>query len=283
MANDNQSKNGKARRFRVTLVDGVSHERLWSLRFTRSNFILAAVLTVVILIVIMFSIVAFTPLRTFIPGYPDAYSKRQAIQNAMRIDSLETRILQWELYTENLRKVVAGEAPIRLDSLILQQEAERAAAGDSAYLASRDSALRAEVARQEQFDVSGKQRSLPIEAMFFYTPVKGVISEGYDVSHPYLDITAPAGTAVMSVLDGTVIYTGWEEDKGYTVVVQHDGDIVSVYSDNQKILRRTGDSVRAGTPVALVGSSGSLVKGDHLHLELWYKGASVDPAEYIKF
>ena len=117
MASDNTHPK-KTRSYRVSLVDAQSHERLWSLRFTRTSAIIAGVSAAVVVILGLFSLIAFTPIRTFIPGYPDAHTKRQAIQNAMRIDSLETKLVQWELYTENLRRVVAGEQPIRLDSLI---------------------------------------------------------------------------------------------------------------------------------------------------------------------
>ena len=179
--------------------------------------------------------------------------------------------------------MVAGEEPLLLDKLILdRQEAGREA--DSLFLTVRDSLLRARVADAEQFDVSGPRRNLPIEAMAFYTPLKGVISEGFDRTlHPYVDVTAPAGTAVMAVLDGTVVFAGWEEADGYTLAIQHRGDIISVYKHNEKLLKKAGDSVKAGTPVAQVGASGSLTKGNHLRLELWYAGEPVDPAAYLSF
>ena len=280
MANDN---NRKARKYRLALTDGISHERLWSVVFTRPYFIIAAVSLGVLLLVLFFLLIAFTPLRTFIPGYPGAQARRQAVQNAIRIDSLETQILQWELYTENLKKVVAGEEPLLLDSLILRRQAE-AAVTDPAFLARRDSLLRVRVAEAEQFEVSGPRRELPIEARSFYTPLKGVVSQGFDRTlHPYVDVTAPTGTAVMAVLDGTVVFAGWEEADGYTLAIQHKGDILSVYKHNEKLLHKAGESVKAGTPVALVGSSGSLTKGDHLRFELWYAGEAVDPAAFINF
>ena len=280
MAIDN---NKKIRKYRLALIDGISHERLWSIVFTRPAFIIAAVSLGVLLLVIFFLLIGFTPLRTFIPGYPDARARRQAVQNAIRIDSLETQILQWELYTENLRKVVAGEEPLLLDSLILRQQAQ-GLSGDSAYLARRDSLLRSRVAEAERFEVSGPRRELPIEALSFYTPLKGVVSQGFDRTlHPYVDVTAPTGTAVMAVLDGTVVFAGWEEADGYTLAIQHKGDILSVYKHNEKLLKKAGETVKAGTPVALVGSSGSLTKGDHLRFELWYAGEAVDPAAYINF
>jgi len=152
------------------------------------------------------------------------------------------------------------------------------------FLARRDSLLRARVTEAEQFEVSGPRRDLPIEALSFYTPLKGVVSQGFDRTlHPWVDVTAPTGTAVMAVLDGTVVFAGWEEADGYTLAIQHRGDILSVYKRNEKLLKKAGDVVKAGTPVALVGSSGSLTKGDHLRFELWYAGEAVDPAAYISF
>lgn len=278
---DNKDK--KTRNFRLSMIDAVSHERLWSLRFSRRGAIIAAISAAVVLIGLIFSIIAFTPIRTFIPGYPDARTRRQAVQNARRVDSLETRILQWELYTENLRRVVTGRAPIRLDSLILQNQASREAV-DSVYLAMRDSALRADVAAEEQFYVSGEARNLPIEAQAFFPPVRGVVSNPFDRAlHPYLDITAPAGEVVTAVLDGTVIFSSRDDDNGYTLAIQHKGDIISFYKHNQKLLRKPGDAVKAGAPVALVGSSESLTSGDHLRFELWYDGEPVDPTLYITF
>ena len=276
-------KNRTSRKYRAALTDAVSHERLWSVVFTRPAFIIVVVSTAVLLLLIFFLLIAFTPLRTFIPGYPDAQARRQAVQNAIRIDSLETQILQWELYTEDLKRVIAGEEPLLLDELIQdRQEADREV--DSLFLSRRDSLLRVRVSEAEQFDVSGPRRNLPIEALSFYTPLKGVVSQGFDRTlHPYVDITAPTGTAVMAVLDGTVVFAGWEEADGYTLAIQHQGDILSVYKHNEKLLKKAGERVKAGTPVALVGSSGSLTKGDHLRFELWYEGEAVDPTAYISF
>ncbi|MBP3202460.1 MAG: M23 family metallopeptidase [Bacteroidales bacterium] len=279
---DKQDK--KPRIFRLSLVEAVTHERLWSLRFSKTAFIVAAVSAAVVVVLGIYSLIAFTPIRTFIPGYPDAKTRRQAVQNALRIDSLETRILQWELYTENLRRVVAGEEPLRMDSLILGSRTSRERA-DAAFLAVRDSLLRADVLAEEQFEVgSTPRRNLPIEALSFFTPVSGVVSRGYDEAlHPWMDISAPAGTPVMSVLDGTVVSTGWDQESGYTMVLQHSGDLLSIYQNLEKLLRKTGDSVKSGAPVGVLATSSSLTKGDHLHFELWYEGKSVNPSLYIKF
>jgi len=275
----------KSRNFRLSMVDAGSHERIWSLRFSQSAMIAAIVSAVVIVVVGLYCLIAYTPIRTFIPGYPDAYSRRQALQNAQRIDSLQTRIMQWELYSENLRRVMAGEAPIKLDTLVLGARGS-AEIPSAQFLSLRDSILREDVAAREQFGVSSSApaRNLPLEAQSFFLPIKGVVSNPFDAAvHPWTDITAPAGTMVMSVLDGTVVFTAWDQDTGYALAIQHKGDILSIYKNNQKLLHKSGDKVKAGTPVALVASSPSLTKGDHLHFELWYNGEPVNPADYISF
>ncbi len=279
------NKDNRPSKFRLAVIDDRTHKHLFNLHFTRTGFFVGLVSVLVVLTALIYSLVAFTPLRTFIPGYPDAHSKRAAIQNAMRIDSLENVIYRWELYSENLRRVVDGEEPLKIDSIINARSSRQVPQEELEELALKDSLLRQHVKDEEQFGISDRdKRNLPIEGLHFFTPLKGVVSQGYDPAiHPFVDITAPAGSVVKATLDGTVIYDGWSEDAGYTIQIQHDGDIVSIYKHNEKLLKKTGDKVTAGSPIALVGSTGSLSTGDHLHFELWHKGESVDPTRYISF
>lgn len=280
-----QNKVKKTRNFRLTLVDDKTHKHLWSAHFTKVGFIVAIISALVMLSAAVFCVVAYTPVRTFIPGYPDAHSKRTAIQNAIRIDSLENVIYRWELYSENLRRVVEGQEPLKIDSLINAAQASRTATADAADLLSKDSLLREVVREEEEFGISARnKRDLPIEGLHFFTPLKGVVSQGYDANiHPYIDITAPAGSVVKATLDGTVIFSGWSEEAGNTIQIQHESDIVSIYKHNEKLLKKVGEKVTAGAPIALVGNTGDISTGTHLHFELWHKGETVDPTLYIKF
>lgn len=280
-----QNKEKKTRNFRLTLVDDKTHKHLWTAHFTRVSFIVAIISAVVMFSAAVYCIVAYTPVRTFIPGYPDAHSKRAAIQNAIRIDSLENVIYRWELYSENLRRVVEGEEPVKIDSLISAAQAERSADNDVEDLFKKDSMLRETVREEEEFGISARsKRDLPIEGLHFFTPLKGVVSQGYDSNiHPYIDITAPEGSVVKATLDGTVIFSGWSEEAGNTIQIQHESDIISIYKHNEKLLKKAGDKVTAGTPIALIGNTGSTSTGTHLHFELWHKGETVDPTLYIKF
>jgi murein DD-endopeptidase MepM/ murein hydrolase activator NlpD len=233
---------------------------------------------------VIYCTIAYTPIRTFIPGYPDARTKRAAIQNAIKADSLEKVIYRWELYSENLKRAVEGKAPIKIDSILKASQKEAAVTIDEKYLNRQDSTLREHVKEEEQFGISQRsRRDLPIEGLHFFTPLKGVISQGYDPIHPFIDITAPEGSVVKATLDGTVIYAGWSQDAGNTIQIQHSDDIVSIYKHNDKLLKKVGDKVKAGTSIALVGNTGDTTTGTHLHFELWHKGEAVDPTKYIKF
>lgn len=283
MSNTNREK--KVTHFRLSLLDAKTHQQLKSVRFTRTSFIITIVCGTVIFCAAIFSIIAFTPVRTFIPGYPDANTKRTAIRNAIKADSLESVIYKWELYAKNLRRVLEGESGLDIDSLMTASQKQADAVHDAKHLHQQDSLLRKSVQEEEMFEIAGRNtRSLPIEGMHFFTPLKGVVTQGYDPAmHPFVDIAASEGTAVNAVADGTVIYTGWSEDTGYTIQLQHDSDIISIYKHNDKLIKNVGDKVKAGTPIALVGNTGGLSTGTHLHFELWYKGESMDPTKHINF
>lgn len=278
-------KEHKTSNFRLAIIDDQTHKQLWTVHFTRTSMFVTIVTIVVTLCIAIYSIIAYTPVRTFIPGYPDARSKRAAIQNAITIDSLERVIFKWGLYSENLKRVLEGADPVKIDSIVNIGLTSISGQADQTEIYLKDSILRQTVKEEEQFGISERnKRNLPIEGMHFFCPLKGVVSQGYiPGTHPYIDITAPAGSVVKSVLDGTVIHSGWNDETGYTIQIQHEGDIISTYSHNEKLLKKSGDKVTAGTPVALVGNTGKQSTGVHLHFELWHKGEAVDPTKHINF
>lgn len=280
------ARNGKEKKisqYRLAMTEAQTHKQLWAFKFNKATLILTCTAAFITLTALMFCIIAFTPIKTLLPGYPDAVSRRAAVQNAIRIDSLEKVVYRWKLYSENLRRVVEGEQPVSIDSLLHKNNVAEVPANE-AELEKKDSTLREMVLEEEKFDIGNSDRELAIEGLHFFSPLTGVISQGYDkYVHPYVDITAPANSVVKAILDGTVILAGWNEDSGYIIQIQHKNDIISIYKHNEKLLKKTGDKVTAGAPIALVGNSGSLSHGDHLHFELWYRGEAIDPTKYISF
>lgn len=250
-----------------------------------SHMEVAVILTswAVLTLCLSYVLFAYTPLHDMIPGYPTADVQRQQIQNAMRIDSLEKSITRWELYSENLRNVIRGEAPATVEEIY--SAADRAFENrDIMALASNDSTLRAKVDEAEKFEIRDKNmRNLQIEGLRFFPPVSGTLSLSFDNAlSPYVEIDAQQGSAVSAVLDGHIVYTEWSEAYGWSAVMQHDDGIISIYRNNQKLLKNAGDNVSAGTAIGLLGGS-SLSDHCSLRFELWQNGTPLDPAIYINF
>ena len=274
-----------SKNYRITLSDSDEDKDLKSVGFTGLAGLVTIITIVVVLFALFFAIYGLTPLRTLIPGYPTATTEREAVRNALRIDSLEMIIGRWELYSENLRRVVDGEEPLKIDSLLAIHGEKETAQIDPEVMARNDSLLKAEVTAGSKFDIKSKEdKVLPIEGIHFFTPIKGVVSAPFDkVMHPYLDISAADNSVVKSVLEGTVISDGWSSQYGYSIYVQHKGNIVSIYRHNIKLMVKTGDKVNAGTPLGIVGKTSDGAGEGHLALELWHEGEAVDPARFISF
>ena len=274
----------KTEDFRLTLSDSSTADHIWSLKFKRSQFLVTAITVIVVLSGAYFALYGLTPIRTLIPGYPNAETKRKAIESAIRIDSLEKIIVRWELYSDNLLRVVSGEAPMNIDSIFNAKSLESDSTPD-AEAAGSDSTLRALVASESRFEIKNTaERILPLEGIHFFSPVKGVITGEYDrFLHPYIEITTSENNAVASVLEGTVVSTSWSDTDGYAICIQHPGDLITIYRHNARLMKKTGDKVNAGSTIGITAKAEGTTGGGSLIFEMWHKGESVDPAKYITF
>lgn len=289
MAKDNKEKKIKLRRnirYRITVIDDDTHESLFIFKASKFAAITALVSSLIGFIVLIFVLIAYTPFRETIPGYPSAETKREFVQNVLKVDSLEREIEMWSLYLANIQRILKGEETVVIDSLVARSTNNSYRYANSSTSSKEDSLLREEVLRQQKNLLSSERIKIDnIEGLLFFTPIKGIITQGFNKSsgHPFIDIAASENPTVSSVLDGTIISATWNDETGYTIQIQHENDLISVYKHNVKLLKRSGERITAGTPIALVGDAGYLSTGPHLHFELWYKGEPIDPANYIKF
>ena len=274
------------KKYRFSIFNDTTHEEIFAFRAYGVLSVVTLVVAVMLLIASVTLLISFTSLRELIPGYPSAQSRQDLIQNAIKIDSLQNEINIWRLQLANIQRITTGEEPLALDSLLNLSGSNVALVEYNEAYAKDDSLLRATVLKEEQFNLSARSHKIEqIEGLHFFPPLKGVVTEEYNlgIDHPYMDIAAPENSTVSAILDGTVIYAGWDDNAGYVIQLQHDNNLVSVYKHNSKLLMKTRDKVKAGTPIALVGSTGLLSTAPHLHFELWHKGEAIDPAQYIKF
>ena len=274
------------KKYRFSIFNDTTHEEIFAFRAYGVLSVITIVIAVMLLIASVTVLISFTSLRELIPGYPSAQSRKDLIQNAIKIDSLQNEISIWRLQLANIQRITTGQEPLQADSLFNFQGNKDSLLAYSREYAKDDSLLRATVLKEEQFNLSARSIKIEqIEGLHFFPPLKGVITEEYNlgIDHPYLDIAAPENTTVSAILGGTVIYAGWDDSAGYIIQLQHDNNLVSVYKHNSRLLMKVRDKVKAGTPIALVGNTGTLSTAPHLHFELWHKGEAINPAQYIKF
>lgn len=272
------------KRHRLVITDEQNKTEMFATAYNRKLYIALASVAAVILIAGTYLLTAHTFIRYTIPGYPDQSTKEAAIENLLKIDSLERVIETWAFQIANIQRVVTGMDPLQLDTASARSRTD--VSSDTIAYAKEDSLLRAMIKEEERFSLAkGRRHITQIEGTHFYPPVKGVIANEYNpaAGHPYIDITSATNTTVCATLDGTVISAGWNDDTGYTIYIQHPNDIISVYKHTEKLLVKTGDKVTAGSPVALVGSAGSPSTNVLLHFELWHKGEAINPAQYMTF
>jgi murein DD-endopeptidase MepM/ murein hydrolase activator NlpD len=287
MAKEDKKKNNWRDKYRFSVINDHTFEEVWRIRLTRYNAFLLITFLVVFIIAATTSIISFTNLREFIPGYPDVAMRRNILLSAIRLDSLDRELALRDKYFANLNAIISGKVPA--ESLVRQDTSMNYKA-ISFSTTPEDSAMRARVENEEKYNLTlGPSSHEPVSSLaglHFFPPVKGIISGRYDVrtKHFGTDIVTKPSAVIASVLDGTVIFTGWTMETGYVIEVQHQNNIVSIYKHNASLLKEQGDLVRAGEAISVVGSSGErYTSGPHLHFEIWYKGSPLDPEKHILF
>ncbi len=244
---------------------------------------------VVSLILLVIWAVAFTPLREYIPGYADINMRKNLISLSLKTDSLSNELIARQEYIDNIHRILSGEAPLH-DSVAGKGHADTTKHVTTFVPPSHDdSMLRRTVESQNPYNVSLNgnitKSDNSINDYFFFTPLKGYVSNGFNPSggHYGIDIVSKENEAIKATLDGTVIVSTWTLATGNVIILQHNNNLVSVYEHNSVLLKKQGDYVKAGDVIAIVGNSGEMTTGPHLHFELWYKGNPVNPQTYMGF
>ena len=283
-----EKRKGKWRdKFRFAIFNDTTYEEVWRVRLTKSNALLAMGLLMFLIIAINTSLIAFTNLREFIPGYPDVELRRNIIMNALLLDSLERELDIRDKYFADLNSVISGNQSIERVS---RRDSTRDYSNIVFRRSPEDSILRSRVEQEEQYNLSigttGAERGTSMANIHFFPPVKGIVSSNFDerTRHYATDIVTQPKAVVSSTLDGTVIMTGWTMETGFVMMIQHQNNLVSIYKHNARLLKETGDRVWAGEAISIVGDSGELyTSGPHLHFELWHNGEPLNPTDYIFF
>lgn len=278
-------------KYRLVLFNDQTFEERFSFRLNRMNVIISMASLAIFFIILTFFIIAYTPIKEYLPGYPDVDQRKELYKLNMVADSLLNDIRLKDQYLQNIKNVFEGKIhdsmnqeyiteTQRYDTIKLKKSVE-------------DSLLRAEFENQSMYNlyasetvqVSEKPSTVSIRNFNFFPPVSGVVTSQFNLQsrHYGTDLATKYNQAIKSTLEGTVIFADWTLETGYVIAIQHPYNIISVYKHNSVLLKKPGDHVNVGEPIAISGQSGEYSTGPHLHFELWYNGTPMNAEDYILF
>jgi murein DD-endopeptidase MepM/ murein hydrolase activator NlpD len=272
-------------RYRLVILNDNSFAEKFSLRLTPLGLIILFGSITIVMTSLVISLVAFTPLREYIPGYGNVDDRRELIRLTNRADSLEQTLSSREWYLNNLVNVFSGKTegkPARpLKDTTGKYKDLDIKPSDQDLQMRRD----IESGQLQSTGNFGRMRKTELSGFFFFSPVKGVITESYDLANDHygVDVATRENEFIKTTLDGTVVFAGYTAADGYIVEVQHANNLLSVYKHGSHVTVKQGDLVKAGQPIAIVGNTGETSKGTHLHFEIWYNGIALNPEEYVVF
>ncbi len=269
--------------YRLIIYNDTTFQSVWSMKLSRLKVFTVTSLLSAIIVVLVILLIATTGLREYIPGYPKAEYRQMLVHNALKLDSLEQELAKRDQFFKGIQAIMAGEVPE--DNLSSQEETPQEEVEFQEY--NHDSVFRDELlAEQLSLSIQNNvEKTIGISQIHFFVPVNGVVTEHFNSSpdHFGIDLVSEPNARISAVLGGTVIFSGWTLETGYVIYIQHEADIISVYKHNSELLKSTGDKVNAGEAIAIIGNTGELTTGPHLHFELWHKGTALDPEQYIDF
>ncbi len=300
MAGDNKEEKKLIERlqqtYRLVMMNDETFEEVGSYRLTRLNVILAVSSLIVVTALLVVLLIIFTPMKHYIPGYGDVNLRETVEDQAMKIAQMEAQWKADSLYVANVRRMIVGDVETEDD--IPEIDTMQDLSGLEIPPIDEENELRQAVEDDKPLvanvDVGNKKNnptrfsggsSASLEQLYLISPVMGEVSSGFmpEKSHYGVDVMAPRNTPIKSIMDGIVIQSDWTLETGQTLAVQHKNNVVSFYKHNSVLLKKVGESVNAGEAIAIIGNTGTLSSGPHLHFELWFDGEPVDPVDYLSF
>lgn len=254
-------------RYRFVILNDETLKEVGSYRLNLLNVYVVLSTLFIIFSLIALAIVMFTPVKYLVPNYGELKANKEFVTLLKKTDALEKELHELSTYIEGNKDRLYGNV-------------SKAKSLESAY-------------QPNSVDISGLHdhdhhhhhgEDVHHNYLVLRAPVSGMVSSEYrQHDHIGIDILASKDASVVSVADGYVISSEYNFDTGNTIAVQHGNNMISFYKHNSKLLKKVGQYVSGGEPIAIIGNTGELTSGPHLHFELWIDGMSVDPRDYIKF
>lgn len=271
-------------KYRLVILNENTFEERLSFKLTRLNVFVMGSLIAVFFISLTYLLIAFTPLREYIPGYSSTALKKKATVLTYKTDSLQQVLQMNYRYFESIKRVLTGDVSavdFNKDSIIQAVKLE----ADEVNLApiAEDSLLREKIDKEDKYNLFESATSATNFVLF--PPVKGEITAHYNVKdkHYAVDIAVAKDTPIKATADGIVIFAEWTATTGYVIMLEHSYGLISIYKHCSSLTKEQGDLVKSGEVIATAGNTGELSTGPHLHFELWNDGYPINPTNFIDF
>ena len=255
-------------KYKLTVTNENTLEEVVGIHVSKLNGLSWLLSAVTVIFLVAAIIIAFTPLRNYLPGYMNSEVRAQIVSNALRADSLQKMLERQKLYIMNIQDIFSGK--IQVDT-VQSIDSLTAIRSDSLMERTRkEEEFRRQYEESERYNLTAVNNTPTASGLIFYRPTRGMMSSNFDPDNKHYG-------------DGTVILSTYTAETGYVIQIQHGQDFVSVYKHCGSLLKKEGDTVKGGEAIALVGNTGEKTTGSHLHFELWNKGRAINPSKYIVF
>ena len=270
-------------KYKLTIINENTLEEVAGIRVSKLNGLSVLLTVITVIFVIAATIIAFTPLRNYLPGYMNSEVRAQIVDNALKVDSLQQLVERQNLYIMNIQDIFSGKS--KVDTVQSIDSLTNMRADSLMERTQREEEFRRQYEETEKYNLTSIAEDKGVDGLIFHRPTRGMLTSHFDPNsrHYGVDIAATPNESVLAALDGTVILSTYTAETGYLIEVQHGQDFITVYKHCGSLLKKEGDEVKGGEAIALVGNTGTLTTGPHLHFELWRKGRAVNPEKYIVF
>ncbi len=273
--------------YRLVLRKDETLEEVASYKLTLLNIYILLSSIVIVVMGLMVVVIFFTPLKRLVPGYAEPAQHPDYIKLSKKMTALEQEMQSYKLYYQHFNQMTSLPDSIDIPSIAQTESTDRPRKSPTEQVVEESRVSEPRKSPPAIAVSSPSASTLLKQADFRYLmpPISGVVSSRFDAEsgHYGVDVLAPHDTPVKAIWDGHVITADWTLETGYTIGIQHSNDMVSFYKHNASLLKRSGAFVRAGEAIAIIGNTGKMTSGPHLHFELWLSGKPVDPANYIDF
>ena len=277
---------------RIVILDFDSYEEKRNYITSKFTLFIFFSFLLIVFSTLIFLLISYSSIKTFIPGYPNPLEQKALIDKSITLDQRLNEILikteKEEKYLVNVKQILSGASPSNeKEKTIKDFKSKKASEKD--VISKSEKSLREKVNNREKYDIDiipgGALKNDVLPELLLFPPINGEITNKMNISsgHFGIDIIAPKNEAVVSILKGTVIYQNWSPNDGHVIHIQHKKNLISIYKHNSEVLKKTGEFVDAGEPIAIVGNSGEHSTGPHLHFELWHNGYPINPENFINF